>query len=275
MTCPEVRQIRRLPDNGRQVPLVTTDFDMSLEEVAGAMFSRWSQENFFKYMRDGFNLDALAVHGLVELDPEARVVNPQWKRIDRRIREIRKRLGSRHEQLARLEKKPASKNMTRAIKEKRSEIDTLNGECEALRLQRKETPERIRVGGLPPDDALDALPESEKLLLDTIRMLAWRAETRMMAAVAMAQGRIQRPGRHLRALFQADADILPDPENNILRVRILGSANNAADRVITPLIEELNQTQTVFPGTNLRLVYELPRNENAGAPEHMKPENVA
>ena len=40
----EVRQIRRLLDTGRQVPLVATHPSMSMEQVAGAMFSRWSGE---------------------------------------------------------------------------------------------------------------------------------------------------------------------------------------------------------------------------------------
>ena len=46
-----VRQIRRRLANGRQVPVITTHPQMPLVQVAGAMFSRWSQENFFKYMR--------------------------------------------------------------------------------------------------------------------------------------------------------------------------------------------------------------------------------
>ncbi len=36
----EVRQIRRLPDSGRQVPLVTTDMHTTMERVAGALFWR-------------------------------------------------------------------------------------------------------------------------------------------------------------------------------------------------------------------------------------------
>ena len=52
-----VRQIRRRLANGRQVPLITTHPQMPLAQVAGAMFSRWSQENFFKYLREQFNLD--------------------------------------------------------------------------------------------------------------------------------------------------------------------------------------------------------------------------
>ena len=71
-----VRQIRRRLANGRQVPVITTHPQMPLVQVAGAMFSRWSQENFFKYMREQFNLDSLPSHDLAPLDPDAQVVNP-------------------------------------------------------------------------------------------------------------------------------------------------------------------------------------------------------
>ena len=59
----EVREIRRRLPCGRQVAIVSTHPGLSKERIAGAMFSRWSQENFFKYMRDEFNLDALTFHG--------------------------------------------------------------------------------------------------------------------------------------------------------------------------------------------------------------------
>ena len=90
---PEVRQIRRLLDTGRQVPLVTTDFGVPMEQAAGALFSRWAQESFFKYMREEFNLDGLPVHGLAGLDPDARV-DPARRELDRRINRMRSRLGT-------------------------------------------------------------------------------------------------------------------------------------------------------------------------------------
>ena len=80
----------------------------------------------------------------------------------------------------------------------------------------------------------------------------------MMPAVAEAQGRKQRPRRPLAELFQSDADIIPEPENGVLRVRILGTASDAGDAAVAGLLDELSQTRTVFPGTNLRMVYELP-----------------
>ena len=257
---PEVRQIRRLLDNGRQMPLVTTHFRMPMEQVAGALFSRWSQENFFKYMREEFNLDALAVHGLEMQDPEARVVNPRWRALDRNIQRLRQRLGTLRNKIADLTKGEPSTAAAKAARKLQAESDALDARREALKLQRSDTPRHVPVADLDEQDTLHALPEGEKLLLDVIRMIAYRAETRMMPAVAQAQGKNQRPRRHLRALLQAAADIIPEPDNGILRVRILGTASDAGDNVIAALLDELNQTRTVFPGTRLRMVYELPQN---------------
>ena len=95
-----VRQIRRRLANGRQVPVITTHPQMPVEQVAGAMFSRWSQENFFKYLREQFNLDALPSHGLEPLDPEAQVVNPVRRTLEKTIRRVRSRLATARNRLA-------------------------------------------------------------------------------------------------------------------------------------------------------------------------------
>ena len=126
--------------------------------------------------------------------------------------------------------------------------------------QRGDLPQKIKVAELEEDDKLDALPCGEKLLLDIIRMIVYRAECRMMPAVAEVQGKKKRPRSHLAELFQSAADIIPEPKNGILRVRIIGTASRAADATFTGLLEEFNQTRTIYPGTNLRMVYELPGN---------------
>ena len=262
---PEVRQIRRLLDSGRQVPLVTTNFHMTMEQAAGALFSRGSQENFFKTMREEFNLDALAVHGRVELDPEARVVNPARRTLEREISRLRSRLGTLRNRIAdRLRGTPAAAAVA-AARRLQAESEALEAERDTLTRRRQAVPGHIKVAELEAYDRLDALPAGEKLLLDIIRMIAYRAETRMMAAVAAAQGRKQRPRRSLGALFRADADIIPEPDAGILRVRILGTASDAGDDAIRGLLDELNQTRTIFPGTGLRMVYELPANGAANA----------
>ena len=61
----------------------------------------------------------------------------------------------------------------------------------------------------------------------------------------------------LLALYQSEADLLPDEKAGTLTVRVHHQANRSADEVIRYLCREFNMTETIFPGTTLRLVYEL------------------
>ena len=106
------------------------------------------------------------------------------------------------------------------------------------------------------DEKLRALGENEKLLLDMIR---YRVETRS-AMVLAKKWNDKRAGGIAARLFRLDADIIPEQDKGILRVRILGSARASDDVVPAELLEELARKKAVYPGTNLRLVYELPPN---------------
>jgi hypothetical protein len=55
-----LRQVVRLSDDGHQTQVITSRWDLADIEVAYRMFERWRQENFFKYLREEFLLDALA-----------------------------------------------------------------------------------------------------------------------------------------------------------------------------------------------------------------------
>ena len=248
-----VRQIRRRLANGRQVPVITTHPQMPVEQVAGAMFSRWSQENFFKYLREQFNLDALPSHGLEPLDPEAQVVNPVRRTLEKTIRRVRSRLATARNRLAEALQAEHRDRATRLA----ADAQTLVAELDQLKQQRADTPTHVRAGELPEQDKLDALPVGGRLFMDVVRMIAYRAETRMMAPVLTAQGKKPNARRLLRALLTSDANIIPQPDEGILRIQLLGLGSDSCERMLAPLIEELNATCTIDPGTELRLVYEF------------------
>ena len=248
-----VRQIRRRLANGRQVPVITTHPQMPLVQVAGAMFSRWSQENFFKYMREQFNLDSLPSHDLAPLDPDAQVVNPVRRALEKTIRRLRSRLATARNRLAEALQQHHRDTATRL----EADANALAAELDQLKQQRALTLTHVRAGDLPEQDKLDALPVGGRLFLDLVRMIAYRAETRMMAPVITTQGKKPNARRLLRALLTSDANIIPVPANGILRIQLLGLGSDACDRMLAPLVEELNATRTIYPSTNLRLVYEL------------------
>ena len=248
-----VRQIRRRLANGRQVPVITTHPQMPLVQVAGAMFSRWSQENFFKYMREQFNLDSLPSHDLEPLDPDAQVVNPVRRALEKTIRRLRSRLATARNRLAEALQEHHRDTATRL----EADANSLAAELDQLKQQRADSPTHVRAGDLPEQDKLDALPVGGRLFLDVVRMIAYRAETRMMVPVITTQGKKPNARRLLRALLTSDANIIPVPANGILRIQLLGLGSDACDRMLAPLVEELNATRTIYPGTDLTLVYEL------------------
>ena len=248
-----VRQIRRRLANGRQVPVITTHPQMPLVQVAGAMFSRWSQENFFKYMREQFNLDSLPSHDLAPLDPDAQVVNPVRRVLDKTIRQVRSRLAAARNRLAKALQERHRDTATRL----EADANAVAAELDELKQKRADTPTHVRAGDLPEQDKLDALPVAGRLFLDVVRMIAYRAETRMMAPVITTQGKKPNARRLLRSLLTSDANIIPEPAEGILRIQLLGLGSDSCDRMLAPLVEELNATNTIYPGTELRLVYEL------------------
>jgi len=84
-----LRQVIRLSDDGRQTQVITSRWDLAAIEVAYRMFERWRQENFFKYLREEFLLDALADYQVEPDDSTRTVPNPERRALDKDLRSAR------------------------------------------------------------------------------------------------------------------------------------------------------------------------------------------
>ena len=253
----------------RQPAILTTHPTLPAERVAGLLRSRWTQENFFKYMRAEFGLDTLAEHALVEVDADERVVNPLWRWLERALRRLRGKAGHLHRKLA-AERGARSEKALQL----QAEVAAIERRITGLELARSDVQEHVRAGDLSPEERLQALPAPLRNLLDTLRMIAYRAETAMAGAVAPELSRPETVRPLLKALFRSDASLLPDPAAGTLTVRLLHQASRGQDAALAALLKELNETATPFPGTDLRLVYEiLPDNPltSTVAPTHPEP----
>ncbi len=61
----------------------------------------------------------------------------------------------------------------------------------------------------------------------------------------------------LQQVYSSDADIIPDYSNKTLTVKLHNFNNKKEDRVVQHLCEKLNETETEYPGTDLRIIYKL------------------
>ena len=114
-----VREIRKLTTSGHQVSLISTAFGESALEDAVRLFSRWSQENFFRYMMEHFAIDLLNEYRTEEIPETKRpVVNPKWRELDRQKRSVKSKLTHRQARFAALTLHPESDEAAQAKWEK-------------------------------------------------------------------------------------------------------------------------------------------------------------
>lgn len=257
-----VREIRKLNKSGHQTSIIATDFIKSPPELARDMFARWSQENFFKYMREHYGLDRLVDYSLAEIPESTKVVNPQYREVDgearKAISQLSRKQCENNEVLLKEDIGPetveeyATKKVTLL-----EEVDGLQKTVDDLKALRKATPKHVQIGDLPEEDRFKQLATESKHLIDAIKMIAYRAETAMVNTLRPGVRRKDDIRSLVRSIYATEADFIPDHEANTLTVRLHQFANRRSVESVIRLCRELNDTRTIFPGTQLRLVYEL------------------
>lgn len=257
-----VREVRKLSENGHQTSILSTDYRSDLKEVASEMVDRWSQENFFKYMRQHYNLDRLIDYSLENIPDTTTVVNPEYRRLDGEAR----RLAAQHSrQLAEfgaihLEGNIDPENVENYQSKKarlQENIENLQQELQVTKQQRKNVERHISISQLPEAEKFSRLSTASKHLVDTIKMIAYRAETAMANSLREVMSRTDDARSLLRAVYQTEVDLLPDEKNKTLTVTLHHLANHSSDNAVQYLCNELNATNTIFPGTELQLIYKL------------------
>ena len=258
-----MREVRRLCDSGHQTAIVTTRTDLTIEVVAYRMFERWTQENFFRYMRQHFALDALVTYAVEPADPERTVPNPERKAVRQQLAEARTTLQTLEQQYGqrardnREGERPTMRGFKIAHAELGQQIRAQEAQCAALEAQLRAVPARVAINTVLPEAEIVRLAPEAKHLTDTIKMLAYRAETALVHALAPHYARTEDEGRALiREMLLASADLLPG--EGCLRVRIHSLANPRGNAALAHLCETLNALAMPYPGTNLKLVYEAP-----------------
>jgi hypothetical protein len=256
-----VREVRRLSDDGHQTAVITTDESLSTFEVAHRMFSRWRQENFFRYMRHEFDLDHLCTYDVGPADPARLVPHPERKKLDQQIKTAQSAMGQLVGRRGHL--KPGDKLRVNGRMLDEDEVDERlrrrEDEIRRLKERRDALPKKV-----PLDDVLDPeqivqLERERKLLTDAFKMIAYRAESQLARWLEPLFKRYEDEGRKfLQSVFQATADLLPDRHHKTLTVRFHGLSSPRATRALSGLCDIVNTKQLCYPGTDLRLLFEAP-----------------
>jgi len=254
-----LRQVTRRMDNGHQTPILTSRRDLSAVLVAFRIFERWRQENFFKYLREEFALDALAQYAVAPDDPTREVPNPHWTAVDAQLRHAYARLDRLQaeyglEAFTNLEEQRRTMRGFKIAQGKLGQqISDAWQRAQQLEARRNKVPRRVPVQSLTSEPVVKLAPEIQHLT-NLIKMVAYQAESDLLRMLAPHYRRVEDEGRTLiQSALASAADLEVTPSE--LRVTLAPLSSPHRTRAIAALCEELNRSNVRFPGSSLRLRY--------------------
>ncbi len=250
-----VTEVRRLTLKGHQTAIITTAQRLGNTVIASRMFSRWCQENFFAYMMQHYDIDGLIEYGAESLPGTLLVINPAWSYLDKAVKKTRQ--TERKLQLELAEHSLDDGNEIQKRAESIEAIQTVQTELERLRAERKEISRKLMIDSLPEAQRPTRLLPLNKLLSDTVKMIAYRAETAMVALLRRHLSKEDDARALIRELFVSSADIEPNDSAKTLTIRIHRMANPAHDRAIAALLKDLTKQAFCHPETGSRMIYTL------------------
>lgn len=267
-----IRDIRKLNENGHQTSILSSNFKTGRGEIAGAIFKRWSQENFFKYMLEHFGIDRLIEYETEPMPDTARVVNPKYREFESEIRKINSKRARLLAQfgsikLEAIDEPQMVKRYETKMAQLREEITTQETALSQLKQQRKKHPKHIAFAQLPQEEKFQKLATDKKHFIDTIKMIAYRAETALANIIRPKMVRKDEARSVVRQIFAKDVNLKPDKANKRLTIELHNLTNEYEDKLGQIICDTLNETGTTFPGTDMEIFYKLVSEKNRRSQE--------
>jgi prepilin-type processing-associated H-X9-DG protein len=257
----QLREVVRLCSDGKhQTSMVTSRQDLPAAEVAWRMFERWRQENFFKYMRQNYALDALCGYATEPGDAQRLVPNPAHKALDRELKVARAELRKLEQQLgaAASDNEESARPTMRGFKIANADIgrplSAAQQRVAELTERRRQTPTRVTAQKAAGDDEVLRLDRQTKRLTDLIKMVAYQAETALLHLLRPHYARHEDEGRSFVAstlALKGDLEV----QDGQLRLTLEPMASPNRTRALAAVCEQLNETETRYPGTALVMRY--------------------
>ena len=212
-----LRQVTRL-DKGRQVHVLTDRQagDLPAADVIYRMGSRWREENYFRYGRAHFALDALDTYAVTPEDPDRKVPNPAKKTAAAAVKTAKKNLAAaqaaRDAKLTALRSpapgQPAVLITNQMLAKLDAPVAAARRKLEDAQAAARAIPAKIPLSEHNPD--MVRLDTETKLITHAIRMAAYNAETILARALDSDYARAGDEAYALiREALTTSGDIIP------------------------------------------------------------------
>jgi hypothetical protein len=206
-------------------------------------------------MREEFLLDALIDYQIEPEDPTRTIPNPERRALDKEIRAARADLAKLEREYGAAaadnteQRRPTMRGFKVAHARLGKQLRTARARVAQLFEQRHDVPKRVEIRDL---NELAVVKLATERKTDIIKMVAYQAESDLLALLRPHYARVDQEGRTLlHELFTTAGDIrVCDSE---LQITLAPLSSPHRTHAAHALCEMLDQTATIFPGSRLRM----------------------
>jgi hypothetical protein len=256
-----MREIRVIRDDGGQTSVLVGNSKAPAVELCGLLFGRWgAQENVFKYLLAEYDLDGTVEYGDEPLSLTITHPNPAYVKGQKVLAGW---VIKRDKHLAKLGIKLTEEPLDgaalaqRLAKWKRrpqaAQVQAAQAQIEKLWAELAKLPERVPAG----ESGLRRLKSEMKLLSIALKLTAYELETQLLERIRPHYPNHAKEGRKLIAAALRSPGSIRLQAGQIL-VKLAPQTSPNRTRAVAKLCESLNQLNPLFPGTQLRIVFENP-----------------
>ncbi len=260
----KMREVRKKTDDSHQTSILTTNRKLSIVWIALYMFARWCQENFFKYLRQEYDIDRMMYYAVKQINEGVTVVNPIYSKLTQAIKKIREKISRKQAQLFVLKEENVNSDLETTPQYMQKQINITNktnqlkSEEQKMVGERKQQPYKIAVKNMPENEKYTKLDMEGKLFQNIIKMICYRAETTVTLLLNSEIYAKQEEIRSLvKSIIKSRGNIVPDYQQKTLTIEMYTQSSPRNNRALEKLCELLTDSETVYPGTELRLIYKL------------------
>ena len=186
-----------------------------------------------------YDIDGLIQYGAEDIPGTSMVVNPLWRTLDKSVRKLRRQIERINARIGVLSARSDGKSIRKRA-ELFEDVQLLTHDMEEKKRERKATPQKVTLESLPEKERPRQLLHQGKMLSDTIKMIAYRAETALVGLLQPHLAKESEARALVRELLVSSADLIPDEQQNTLTVRIHRMTTPARDKAIEKLLGDLN-----------------------------------
>lgn len=269
-----MREVRKLNKNGHQTSILTTNKKINTHSVGIHMFARWTQENFFRYMRQDYRLDSIVQNTVDQIDKDFAIVNPEYNNVSYKLKKIREKISRRKAQLFTIQESINTNDLDKVAKLeskqsiKHEELNLLCGKEDQLLTQRKSMNYKITIQDMPESVKYNSLHLESKKFQNVIKMICYRAESSMANILLPYFKKSKDEKRSLiKSFIQTPIDLICDNRSKKMTISLYSQSNPRMNKAAEKMCALLNATETKYPGTDLQLHYQIATSKLTPSPE--------